>query len=63
MTHFGNKIYAIKVMPQLWVQVMQNYYTPLWQRGARGDFISIILKSPYIPLWQRGIKILETEGY
>jgi hypothetical protein len=44
------------------VQVMQNYYTPLCQRGARGDFISIILKSPYIPLCQRGIKIPETEG-
>jgi hypothetical protein len=42
---------------------MQNYYTPLWQRGARGDFISIILKSPYIPLCQRGIKIPETEGF
>ncbi len=44
------------------MQVMQNYYTPLWQRGGRGDFISIILKSPYIPLCQRGIKIPETEG-
>jgi len=32
------------------------------QRGARGDFISIILKSPYIPLYQRGIKTTETEG-
>jgi hypothetical protein len=41
---------------------MQNYYIPLWQRGARGDFISIILKSPYITLCQRGIKIPETGG-
>jgi hypothetical protein len=41
---------------------MQNYYAPLWQRGARGDFISIILKSPYIPLCQRGIKIAETDA-
>jgi len=32
------------------------------QRGARGDFISIILKSPYIPLYQKGIKTTETEG-
>jgi hypothetical protein len=37
-------------------------YTPLWKRGARGDFISIILKSPFIPLCQRGIKTPETEG-
>jgi hypothetical protein len=39
------------IVPQLRVQVMQTYYSaPLWKRGARGDFISIILKSPYIPL-------------
>jgi hypothetical protein len=31
-------------------------YTPLWKRGARGDFLGIILKSPFIPLYQRGIK-------
>jgi len=37
-------------------------YTPLWKRGARGDFTSIILKSPFIPLCQRGIKTPETEG-
>jgi hypothetical protein len=37
-------------------------YTPLWKRGARGDFISTILKSPFIPLCQRGIKNPETEG-
>jgi hypothetical protein len=37
-------------------------YTPLWKRGARGDFLSIILKSPFIPLCQRGIKTPETEG-
>ena len=37
-------------------------YPPLWKRGARGDFISIILKSPFIPLCQRGIKTPETEG-
>ncbi len=37
-------------------------YTPLWKRGARGDFIKIILKSPFIPLCQRGIKIPVTEG-
>ena len=37
-------------------------YPPLWERGARGDFISIILKSPFIPLCQRGIKTHETEG-
>jgi len=30
-----------------------------WQRGARGDFMNIILKSPFIPLCQRGIKITE----
>ena len=30
--------------------------TPLWQRGARGDFKKIIttIKSPFIPLCQRG---------
>jgi hypothetical protein len=58
------------VAPQLRAQVMEDYYTPLWrlfpargrQRGARGDFITIILKSPCIPLCQRGIKILLTEG-
>ena len=61
------------VMPQLWVQVIQmSPYTPLWKRGAGGDFISIILKSPFIPLcppgqrplWvgdQRGIKTPVTE--
>jgi len=50
-------------MPQLRVQVMQMYpYTPLWKRGARGDFPIIILKSPFIPLCQRGIKIPITEG-
>src|SRR4030067_3404799 len=32
------------------------------QRGARGDFLSIILKSPFIPLCQRGIKTPITEG-
>jgi hypothetical protein len=32
------------------------------QRGARGDFMSIILKSPFIPLCQRGIKTSETEA-
>ena len=32
------------------------YYTPLWKRGARGDFRGIILKSPFIPLCQMGIK-------
>jgi hypothetical protein len=37
-------------------------YTPLWKRGARGDFLSIILKSPFIPLCQRGIKTSVTEG-
>jgi len=37
-------------------------YPPLWKRGARGDFISIILKSPFIPLCQRGIKTPETDG-
>jgi hypothetical protein len=37
-------------------------YTPLWKRGARGDFLSIILKSPFIPLCQRGIKTPVTEG-
>jgi len=37
-------------------------YTPLWKRGARGDFTSIILKSPFIPLCQRGIKTPVTEG-
>jgi len=37
-------------------------YTPLWKRGARGDFISIILKSPFIPLCQREIKTSITEG-
>ena len=37
-------------MPQLRVQVIQMYpYTPLWKRGARGDFLRIILKSPFIP--------------
>jgi hypothetical protein len=36
-------------------------YTPLWQRGARGDFLSIILKPPFIPLCQRGIKVPEAE--
>jgi hypothetical protein len=52
-----------RVIPQLWVQVIQMCpYTPLWKRGARGDFISIILKSPFIPLCQRGIKNPETEG-
>ena len=51
------------VMPQLLVQVIQMCpYTPLWKRGARGDFISIILKSPFIPLCQRGIKTPVTEG-
>ena len=54
---------TINVIPQLWVQVMQmSPHTPLWQRGARGDFISRILKSPFIPLCQRGIKTPETEG-
>jgi len=37
-------------------------YTPLWKRGARGDFLRIILKSPFIPLCQRGIKTPVTEG-
>jgi len=37
-------------------------YIPLWKRGARGDFLSIILKSPFIPLCQRGIKTPITEG-
>jgi hypothetical protein len=37
-------------------------YTPLWKRGARGDFLSIILKSPFIPLCQRGIKTPVTDG-
>jgi hypothetical protein len=47
----------------LWLQVIQMYpYPPLWKRGARGDFLSIILKSPFIPLCQRGIKTPETEG-
>jgi len=32
------------------------------QRGERGDFTNIILKSPYIPLCQRGIKVQVTEG-
>jgi len=51
------------VIPQLRVQVMQMYpYTPLWKRGARGDFPIIILKSPFIPLCQRGIKIPKPEG-
>jgi hypothetical protein len=36
--------------------------TPLWKRGARGDFLSIILKSPFIPLCQREIKTPITEG-
>jgi hypothetical protein len=35
-----------------------NLNTPLWKRGARGDFISIILKSPFIP-FSKGIKIPE----
>jgi hypothetical protein len=38
-------------------------YTPLWKRGARGDFLSIILKSPFIPLCQRGIKTPVNEEY
>jgi len=51
------------VIPQLWVQVIKMHpYTLLWKRGARGDFTSIILKSPFIPLCQRGIKTPETEG-
>jgi hypothetical protein len=62
--HIGMYSYgAFSVIPQLWVQVKQMYpYTPLWKRGARGDFLSIILKSPFIPLCQRGIKTPETEG-
>jgi hypothetical protein len=39
-----------------------NSYPPLWQRGARGDFTSIILKSPFIPLCQRGIKTTVIES-
>jgi hypothetical protein len=38
------------------------YYTPLWKRGGRGDFPSIILKSPFIPLCQSGIKTPVTEA-
>jgi hypothetical protein len=33
-----------------------NSYSPLWQRGVRGDFVNIFFKSPFIPLCQRGIK-------
>ena len=66
ITDFNNivkKILNLQVIPQLWVQVIQMYpYTPLWKRGARGDFTSIILKSPFIPLCQREIKTPETEG-
>jgi hypothetical protein len=30
-------------------------YSPLWQRGVRGDFIKkLFVKSPFIPLCQRG---------
>jgi len=39
-----------------------NPYTPLWKRGARGDFPNIFIKSPLIPLCQRGIKTPETDG-
>ena len=34
--------------------------SPSLGRGARGDFLSIILKSPFIPLCQRGIKTPKT---
>jgi hypothetical protein len=58
----GRKEMLLWVIPQLWVQVIQLFpYSPLWQRGARGDFIGVILKSPFIPLCQWGIKIPETE--
>jgi hypothetical protein len=35
------------------------FSSPLWKRGARGDFInkSMQLKSPCIPLFQRGINL------
>jgi hypothetical protein len=39
-----------------------NSYPPLWQRGARGDFTNIFLKSPFIPLFQRGIRTTITKG-
>jgi hypothetical protein len=32
------------------------------KEGAKGDFTSIILKSPFIPLWQRGMKKPKTVG-
>jgi polysaccharide deacetylase 2 family uncharacterized protein YibQ len=41
--------------PQLRVHVIpMNSHTPLWKRGARGDFINIILKSPLSPFAKRG---------
>ena len=53
----------MSIIPQHRVQVIQMYpYIPLWKRGARGDFLGIILKSPFIPLCQRGVKTPETEG-
>jgi hypothetical protein len=48
---FTHNLLAFPVIPQLRVQVIQMYpYTPLWKRGARGDFLRIFLKSPFIPL-------------
>ncbi len=50
------------VIIQLWFHEIQMYsYPPLWKRGARGDFLDIIIKSPLIPLCQRGTKALVTE--
>jgi outer membrane lipoprotein len=31
------------------------FFSPLWQRGARGDFLIIVMKSPLVPLCKRGI--------
>jgi len=52
-----NKNLKMLVIPQLWVQVIQMYpYTPLWKRGARGDFLRDNFKIPLYPPLPKGDK-------
>ncbi len=34
---------------------VSGFFIPLWQRGIKGDFKIMLIKSPLAPLFQRGV--------
>jgi len=46
----GNQLSAISHNPSV-----TGVFIPLWQRGIKGDFKIMLVKSPLAPLFQRGV--------